>query len=339
MRLLFYIARRIAWLFFVIFIVVTITFILSHVVPSNPALIWAGPHATKQEIEKAIKELGLDKPLIVQYLIYWKNFLTGNWGVSIHTRRPVIEDIKTYLPATMELAFFAMFVGTTLGVLLGLISGVKYNSVIDHVCRIVSLEFIAVPMFWLGIMLQLVLAYKLHLLPLTGRYDPELAAATGFHTITGFVLLDSLLEGNIPMFIDALKHILLPGLTLATGPFAIVLRVTRASVLEVLGRDYVRHALSYGLPRKVIMFKYVLRNALSPILTVIGLEFGYVLSGNFVVEEVFEWPGLGRYVFESILNSDYPAILGSVTVIAIIYVIVNLIVDIVYALVNPKVRY
>ncbi len=330
-----YILKRVAWIFFVIFVVVTITYVLTMVIPANPALLWAGPHATKEQIEKAAKYLGLDKPPFERYLMYWRRFLTGDWGLSIHTKRPVLADLAKRIPATMELGLSAMIIAIALGVPLGILCGVRYETWVDHVLRIFSLAGVALPTFWLAIMMQLVFSYWLGILPSTGRIDPGLAPKT----ITGFYIIDSILTNNIPALISSLKHLVLPALALATGPLAIIVRVTRAAVLDVLSREHVKTLLVYGMPRRVILMKYIAKSAGLPVVTVIGLEFGYVLAGDFVVELVFDWPGLGRYAAEACLTLDYPAIMGTVIVVAIIYVVVNTLVDIVYAFLDPRIRY
>ncbi len=335
MRLAAYIAKRVAWLFFVVFVVVTITYVLTMVIPANPALLWAGPHATKEQIEKAAKYLGLDKPPLERYFLYWKRFLIGDWGLSIHTKRPVLQDLHERIPATMELGIFAMLLAIVIGIPLGILAGVRYETAIDHFSRLLGLSGVALPAFWLAIMLQLIFAYWLGLLPLTGRIDPDV----GLKTITGFYIIDSIITGNMPALISTLKHLILPALALATGPIAIIMRVTRASVLDVLSKDYVKTMLAYGMPRRLILMKYILKAASLPVVTVIGLEFGYVLAGDFVVEYVFDWPGLGRYAATACITLDYPAIMGTVIVVAIIYVVVNMIVDIVYAFLDPRIRY
>jgi peptide/nickel transport system permease protein len=330
-----YIARRLAWFAFVVWLVVTVTYVLAMVVPSNPALLWAGPHATKEQIEKARKYLGLDKPAYERYLLYLYRLAKGDWGVSIHTKRPVLEDLKDRIPATMELGFFAMGLALLVGVPLGILAGIRYETAIDHASRILGLSGVAIPSFWLAIMLQLLLAYKLGLLPLTGRIDPNIE----LRSITGFYLIDSLLTGNWAAFRSALEHIIMPALALATAPIAIIMRVTRAAVLDVLSRDYIKTMLAYGVPRRLIMWKYLLKPASLPVVTLTGLEFGYILAGDFVVEYVFDWPGFGRYAAESCITLDYPAILGTVIVVALIYLTINLVIDILYAYLDPRIRY
>jgi peptide/nickel transport system permease protein len=330
-----YVLSRLAWAVFVIWVVVTLTYVLAMVVPANPALLWAGPHATKEQIERAKQYLGLDKPPHERYLMYLYRLVTGDWGISIHTKRPVLQDIAERLPATIELGVAAMLIALLIGIPLGVVTAIKRETVLDHVSRVMGLAGVALPAFWLAVMLQLVLAYWLRILPVSGRIDPDVE----LKVVTGFYLVDSIITMNWAAFVSALKHIILPALVLATAPIAIIMRVTRASVLEVLGKEYVRTVLAYGLPRRLVLFRYVLKPASLPVVTLAGLEFGYILAGVFVVEYVFDWPGLGRYAAEACLTMDYPAILGTVVVVAIIYSLVNLVVDILYAYLDPRIRY
>mgnify|MGYP001080107792 CR=1 FL=1 len=334
-----YIFKRLLLLVLVVVIVVTITFVLSHIIPGDPARLYAGPHARFEQIEKARIELGLDKPLWEQYRLYWLNLLSGDLGMSIHTRRPVTYDLLDYFPATVELTTVSMTITVFVGVLLGVVSALHKDKAPDHASRLFALTGVAMPVFWLGILSQLVIGYMLGLLPISGRVDPMIELIYPTPNITGLVLVDSLITGNIPTFLSALSHIMLPALTLSFATLAIVSRMMRALMLDVLDKDYIRTARSLGLPDGLVVYKYALRNALIPVVTVIGLSFGYSLGGAFLVEVVFDWPGLGRYTTDSIVTLDYPAILGVVILTSMVYVLVNLAVDILYAFLNPRIRY
>jgi len=337
--LLKYIVKRFLLLVLVVLIVVTITFVLSHIIPGDPARLYAGPHARFEQIQKARAELGLDKPLWEQYTTYWIRLLSGDLGMSIHTRRPVTQDLMDYFPATVELTTVAMAFTVILGILLGVVSALHKDRAPDHASRLYALTGVAMPVFWLGILAQLFIGHSLGILPISGRVDTMVELFYPTKRITGLFLIDSLITGNIPAFISALSHILLPALTLSWATLAIVSRMMRALMLEVLDQDYIRTAKSLGLPSRLVVYKYALRNAMIPVITVIGLSFGYSLGGAFLVETVFDWPGLGRYTTDSIVTLDYPAILGVVVLTSIVYVLVNLVVDILYAYLNPKIRY
>ncbi len=334
-----YISKRLLLLLFVVLIVVSITFVLSHVIPGDPARLYAGPHARADQIERARVELGLDRPLWEQYGLFWINLLAGNLGMSIHTRRPVTRDLADYFPATFELTTVAMSITVVVGIVLGVVSALHKDKAPDHASRLFALTGVAMPIFWLGILAQLVIGHMLGLLPISGRVDAMIELIYPTPKITGLLLVDSLISGNIPTFVSALSHIMLPALVLAFGTLAIVSRMMRALMLDVLDKDYIRTAMSLGLPNRMVIYKYALRNALIPVITVIGLSFGYSLGGAFLVETVFDWPGLGRYTTDSIVTLDYPAILGVVIVTSMVYVLVNLVVDILYAYLNPKIRY
>ena len=322
--------------------IISITFLIFFIVrfiPSDPARLWAGKRATLEQIEQARRELGLDKPVWVQYLMFLSRFIRGDLGVSHHTRRPVLKDLATYFPATFELTTIAMIIALTVGMLLGILSAVHKDSLIDHVARIISLIGVSMPSFWLGILLQLVFSNTLHIMPASGRISSYLVLARPIKTVTGLYLIDTLLNGRLDAFLSALHHMILPAITLSFSPIAIITRMVRSSLIEVLNQDYIIAAKSKGLPQKVVIYKHALRNALIPTTTVAGLVYGFLLAGSPLIEMVFDWPGLGLYAAKSALVIDYPAIMGVAVLYALIYLIVNLIVDIVYALIDPRVRY
>ena len=338
MGLLRFVVKRLALLALVLLGATIITFAVSHMVPSDPARMWAGPRASQIQIEQARRELGLDQPLYAQLAVYISRILRGDLGISIHTRRPVLNDIVDYFPATFELTTVAMILALALGIPMGVVSATRRDRLPDHATRIVSLTGVSVPIFWLGLLAQLVLSSTFHILPTSGRVDALLQAQAP-PVLTGMYLLDSLLAGKWPFFASALAHILLPALTLSYASLAIVTRMTRSTMLEVLGQDYIRTARMKGLSERVVLYKHALKNALIPILTIVSLCYGLLLGGAVLVETIFDWPGMGLYATNSILTLDLPAIVGVTLVVAAIYVMINLVVDILYTIVDPRVRY
>lgn len=315
-----------------------LTFLLTRVVPSQPALMWVGPHAKAGQIAAARIELGLDKPIYIQYYKYISDFLHGDWGTSIYTHQPVLRDIATYLPASLELIIFGMLIGLILGIPLGIISAARNNTIIDHLGRVFSIAGVALPTFWLGMILQLIFFKELRLFPLAGRLDIMTSIISPIKHITGFYLFDSLITGNFRALGSALSHIVLPGITLAAYPLGLAVRMTRATMLEVLDEDYIRTARACGLHEVKILAVYALRNAIGPVLTVSALTFAYSLVSTFLIESVFTWPGLGYYASNAIMTVDYPAIMGVTLLTAFAYVLLNLIADIVLAFLDPRIR-
>lgn len=334
-----YIVRRLLLLILVLFGVSIIAFTVTHVVPSSPEAMWAGPHATKEQLAEARIELHLDEPLHVQYYIYMKEILHGNLGTSIRTRQPVASQIGKYWTATFELVTLSFIITIGLGIILGILSAIFRNTLLDHMIRIVSLTGVSIPIFWLGLLLQMLFFVKLGWLPLQGRISSIVMMEHPIKHITGLYLFDSLVTGNWPAFIDSLKHIILPAFTLSYASLAMTTRQTRSSMLETLGKKYITTAKAFGIPYRVVLLKNALKNALIPVLTVMGLSYGYNLGGSFLVEAIFNWPGLGRYGVGSILTYDFPAIMGVVFVFAICFILVNLIVDILYAYFDPRIGY
>jgi len=312
-----------------------LVFVLSHVVPGDPARLAAGPQARAEQVESVRKEYGLDKPLGEQYIIYMGNLLHGDLGKSLQSRRPVLEDLVDYFPATFELTLVASLFAILGGLLLGVVSALKQDKWIDHFSRIFSLTGISMPVFWLGLVLVLIFYRELGWLPFGGRLDASLTPPTH---VTGLYLLDSVLTGNWATFKSAFSHLALPSITLALGSMGVISRMTRASLLDVMPEDYVRTARAKGLVEKVIMKRHVLRNALFPIITIIGLQFGSLLSGAFLVEVIFSWPGLGTYAMKAILFLDYNGIIGVTMLIGLVFMITNLLVDILYIIIDPRIR-
>lgn len=333
-----YIARRILLAVLVVFGVLIITFTISRVIPAHPEALWVGAHPTPEQLEKARELLHLDKPYYVQFLYYLRDVLTGTLGVSYRTHMPVIENIRDSLPATLELMVVAFIIALVLGIPLGIIAGVRRDSFIDHLVRVVGVSGASLPAFWFALTLQLVFSNWLGLLPSTKRVDEIVVLTTGFKPITGFYLIDSLLQGNITVFTNALEHIILPAVALATYPLGLSARMTRALVIEVLRENYIRSALAWGLPQKLVVYKYTLKNAIVPTIAAIGMSFAYTLVGAFLVEIIFAWPGIGSYAALAMLSLDYPAILGTVIIVAVFYVFANLIVDLLQAIIDPRVE-
>jgi len=333
-----YVTYRLVLAIFTILGVVTIVFFISRVIPSDPATLWVGARPTKEAIEKAREELHLNEPIIKQYFYYLSSLLHGDFGVSIRTHSPVIRDLKSAFTATFELILVAEFVAIIVGIVLGVYSAVKRDSWFDNLSRLLAISGVSLPTFWFGMILQLVFFRYLEVLPLAGRVDSVVILEHPIKTITGFYLLDSLITGNFPVFIDALKHLILPAITLAMYPIGLITRQVRSMMIEVLQENYIRTAWAYGIPPKKIYFKYALKNAIAPALITVGLSFAYTLIGAFLVELIFNWPGLGRYAAYSILSMDYPAILGVTIIVATAYVFINLVVDLIQVYLDPRIE-
>lgn len=337
MKIQYYIVRRLVLAIFVLFGISVITFFTARVVPSDPAARWVGLHATAKQIAAARVELGLDRPIYVQYFIYMGNLLHGDWGKSIVTHQPVLRDIKEYLPASLELIIVGMIIGVVVGIFFGVLSTTKKDKLIDHACRFISIGGVSLPTFWLGIMLQLLFFRKMGILPLAGRIDTTLMFTSPLSRVTGFHILDSIITGNWQALKSSCAHIILPALTLAGYPMGLATRMTRASLIEVLNEDYIRVAQAYGIPDRLIKYRYALKNAINPTITVLALCFAYTLTSTFLIEAVFNWPGLGGYASRAILALDYPAVMGVTLLVATFYVLINLLVDLVQAFIDPRI--
>lgn len=332
-----FLARRLGFSLLVIFGVIVIVFFLSRIVPADPAALWAGPHARAEDLARARAELHLADPPPVQFVFYVRNLVAGDLGVSIRTHNPVLADIGALFPATFELIAAALVLAIVVGIPLGVVSGIRRGSALDHVSRVASIAGVSIPIFWLAVVLQLVFVTGLGLLPVSGRVSESVQIANPVHRITGFFLLDALLQGNSAVFLDGLWHLVLPALTLAAYPIGLVSRMVRTMMIEVLGENYIRTARAFGLPARLVHYRYALKNALAPAVVVLGLSFAYSLVGAFLVENIFAWPGLGRYAYLSVVSFDYPAILGTAIVVAAFYVVVNLGVDLVQSALDPRV--
>ncbi len=333
--MLSYIIKRFLGVIPVLLCVSMLVFGFLRLIPGDPALVMLGERATPENIARVREQLGLNKPIYEQYLTFLGNALRGDLGRSILRQEPVTQEIIRRFPATIELALAALLFAVVVGIPAGVISAVRRGSWFDASSMLVALTGVSMPIFWLGLMLIYLFAVVLHLLPTGGRLD----AGTQFVPITNLVLVDSLLRGDIPVFFQGLRHLLLPALALGTIPMAIIARMTRSSMLEVLGQDYVRTAHAKGLAARTVVVRHALRNAWLPIITVVGLQVGILMSGAILTETVFSWPGIGRWLVDAIYARDYPIVQGVTLVIALIFVVVNLSVDILYALVDPRIRF
>ncbi|MFQ5794276.1 MAG: ABC transporter permease [Candidatus Bipolaricaulia bacterium] len=338
MNLGVYVARRLVLFIVVLFIVSVLTFLLARVLPSDPAARWVGPHATADQIARVRVELGLDQPIYVQYSRYITDFIFRDWGTSIRTHQPVRKDILSRLPQSLELILSGMLIALVIGIPLGITSAAKRNALFDHMARVTSIAGIALPAFWLAMILQLVFAKTLELLPLGGRIDTIVSLTDPIQKMTGFYLLDALFTGNFTALKSALLHLILPAITLSVYPLGLAMRMTRATILDILNEDFIRTARAYGVREAKILGFYALRNALGPVLTVLAMTFAYSLTATFLIEAVFGWPGLGQYASKAIITADYPAIMGITLVSALTYMTLNLLVDIAQAFLDPRIR-
>ncbi|MEW5786041.1 MAG: ABC transporter permease [Bacillota bacterium] len=333
-----YAARRIALMVLVLVGISVIVFFLSRVVPSEPASLYVGPLARPEQLEAAKIKLGLDQPLPVQYVRYMGDLVRGDWGVSLRTRRPVNEDILRFLPNSLELIVMSLSLSILVGVPLGALVAKKKDRFLDHFARLGSIAGVSVPSFWLALLFQILFVRTLGLLPVGGRISMSVGILSPIHEITGFMLVDAVITGNLSALQDLLRHSVMPVLTLAAYPIGMFTRMTRSTMLEVLGNDYIRTARSFGVKENRITFVYALKNAIGPTLTVIGLTFAYALLGAFFVEVIFSWPGIGVYAVNGILSMDYPAILGVCLVVAFFYILVNLVIDLLQSALDPRIN-
>lgn len=332
--------ERIARLIVVLFAIVLASFAFLHLVPGDPIQLRLGEHASPQEIAALTREFGLDRPWYEQLTAYLGAVLHGDLGRSIADTQPVAEKLAAYFPATVELALGALLVAIAIGVPAGILAATRHRSALDALTMSAVLLGVSVPVFWLGWMLVYVLAVLpshlgLNLFPISGR----LSLAYVVPVRTHLVILDALLAGNVRAALDGLWHLALPALTLGTIPMAIVAKITRSGMLEVLGSDYIRTARAKGLGERAVVLKHALRNALVPILTVVGLQTGLLLGGAVLTESIFAWPGVGRLAFEAISNRDMPVVNGCVLLFAAVFVIVNTAVDLLYGIANPRIRF
>jgi len=330
-----YIAKRLLMLIPVLLGVSIITFVLIHLAPGDPAITMAGEHASPQTINAIRVKYGLDKSLPTQYWVWLKRVLHGDMGRSIVSNEFVTIEIFHRFPNTFELTLFSMILAIIIGSIAGIISASKQYSVIDYTTMGIALFGVSMPVFWLGIMLMMFFGVYLRWLPIVGRLD----AITSIKHITGFYIFDSIITGNFKALLDTLRHLILPSVALATIPMATIARVTRSSMLEVLRQDFIRTERAKGLSERLVIYRHAVRNAMIPVVTVIGLNFGLLLAGAILTETVFAWPGIGRYVINAVGMRDYPAVQGCVLFFAFMFVIVNLITDILYVFIDPRIKY
>lgn len=332
-----YIFRRLLNLIPVLLGITILVFAFLHLIPGDPAVVMAGDRATPEQVAALRQQLGLNQPLPVQYLVFLGNLLRLNFGTSIISGVPIVEEIKTRWPATFELSVAAMLVATIIGIPAGVLAAVRKNSAVDNLTMSGSLIGVSLPVYWLGLLLVYLFAVNLQWLPPSGRISID--AGFNFKPITGFYILDSLLQGDFRAFKDVLAHLILPAITLGTIPLAILARITRSAMLEVLSQDYIRTARAKGLLERWVIFKHALKNALLPVVTIIGLQFGTLLGGAILTETIFSWPGIGSWIYEGILSRDYPVVQGGVVFVAVAFVLINLLVDLSYAFFDPRIQY
>jgi peptide/nickel transport system permease protein len=336
MQFLTYLLRRFAGIILVLIGVSIITFLISHVIPADPVLAALGDHATPEQVTAFRQEYGLDKPLVEQYFLYAGSLIRGDMGKSIRTLRPVSQDLHDFLPATIELALMALLLSLVVGIPLGIGSAMWRNRPPDHIIRLISIVGASLPVFWLGLVLIGIFYYKLNWLPLGGRIDTFIAPPK---TITGLYVFDSLLTGNWAALKSSLVHLVLPTTVLGYYSTAIISRMVRSSMLEVLSQDYLRTARAKGVVERLVILRHALRNAILPVLTIIGVTFGNLLSGAVLTETVFGWSGLGRYATQSAIALDFPAVMGITLLSAVVYAFTNLLVDLGYFVLDPRVQY
>ena len=333
--MVWFITKRLLLLVLMLVGLLAITFTVSHVAPGDPASLAAGPDATKEMVETVRRQYGLDRPLHEQFIIYATGVLEGDFGRSVRTSRDVGADLLRYFPATFELVTFSILVACVLGIPLGMLAALFRNSWVDHATRILSVSGMALPMFWLGLMLQLVVALEWGLLPLGGRLDLMTDPPT---FVTGMYLIDSLLAGRWDVFGDAFAHLILPATALCFPALASIMRVNRAEMLEALNQDYITGARAIGVSEWRIVCIYALKNALIPTLAMVGLRYGWMLGGTVLVEAVFDWPGIGLYAVQSAVSSDFQPIMGVTLLIGLNFMLANLLVDILYVSIDPRLR-
>ena len=346
-----YLIRRLISVLPTLIGVTFVIFMFQRLIPGDPAVAMLGEHATEENVARIREQFGLNHPLLLdrdalkegdwaaffdsQYLRYLGRLIRFDLGNSIHRRIPVTETLFLRFPATVELALLSMLIAVMVGVPVGITSAARRNSVLDSVSMIGSLIGVSMPIFWLGLMEIMLFAVFLQWLPSGGR----LSTGVEVKAITNLILVDSLLTGNIEGFVDALKHIAMPTIALATIPMAIIARMTRSSMLDVLQEDYIRTAHAKGLAEQLVLFRHALKNALLPVVTIIGLQTGILMAGAVLTETIFSWPGIGKWVYDAILGRDYPIVQGGTLLIAIIFVAFNLLVDLSYAYLDPRIHY
>jgi peptide/nickel transport system permease protein len=311
-----------------------IVFLMLHLTPGDPAELLMGERASEEALQEIREHLGLNKPLYVQYGIFLKQLMQGDLGETIWTRQKVWIEVKQRFPATIELSLVALFISCVMGMVLGIISATKQYSIFDYLSMLGALIGVSMPIFWLGLVFMLIFSLNLGWLPMSGR----LSVGIELETITNFYILDAVLTRNWAAFRDAVWHIIMPAFTLSTIPTAIVARMTRSSMLEVLRQDFIKTAKAKGLSQFKVVFKHALRNALIPVVTTIGLQFGVLLCGAILTETIFAWPGVGKWIYDAVMQRDYMVIRSGTLFLASIFIVINLCVDLLYAVINPRIK-
>jgi peptide/nickel transport system permease protein len=322
----------------VLAVLTLLTFLLARVLPSDPAVVYAGPKARPEELARIREQLGVDDSIVMQYLAYMRDLLTGDWGSSLATKQPVLGELGDRLPPTLELIAAAMLLAVTGGVALGVLAARRPGKLLDGSIRVLAIGGVSMPAFWLGLLLQFLVVGRLGLLPATGEFSNTLKYESPMSSVTGFPMLDTLLTGNWVAFADGLEHLVLPAVTLAAYPLGLIARMTRAAMLDALSQDYVFTARAYGLRERQVQWVLALRNALPPTLTITGLATAYAITGTFFVEVVFNWPGIGQYATQAMLAVDYPVIMAITLLGAVGYLVTNLVVDLAQARIDPRAR-
>ena len=333
--MLSYIGKRLFQLIPVLLGMTFVVFMMIRAIPGNPAQVILGQQATPEAVAALNAKLGLDQPWYIQFFSYLKGLFTGDLGESMRTRLPVADEIWPYLAATLELALFAMIIAVVIGINAGIISAWFQNSWFDYTAMILALVGVSMPIFWLGLLGQWAFAIELQWLPTTGREqvrDPVSA-------ITNLYMIDAMLNGRFDQVWEVFKHLILPGIALATIPMAIIARMTRSSMLEVMRSDYIRTARAKGQKMFWVVYKHALKNAIIPVLTIVGLQMGMLLGGAILTETIFAWPGIGRYIYDAINYRDYPVIQSGILIVAFFFVMINLIVDLLYGVIDPRIKY
>lgn len=332
-----YIFHRILNLIPVLLGITVLVFLFLHLIPGDPAVVLLGSRATPDQIAALRDRMGLNEPLFLQYFKFLGHLLKLDLGQSIFTGFPIVEEVKIRWPATFELSVAAMLIAIAFGIPSGVLAAIRRNSLLDNALMTGSLLGVSVPVYWLGLLLVYLFAVNLHWLPPGDRISIE--AGAQFQPITGFFVVDAILQGNIGALKDILAHLALPALTLSTIPLAILARITRSAMLDVLSQDYIRTARAKGLREFWVIGKHALKNAMLPVVTIVGLEFGTLLGGAILTETIFSWPGIGKWIYDGILARDYPVVQGGIIVVAITFVVINLLVDLSYALLDPRVQF
>ncbi|MGD1861732.1 MAG: ABC transporter permease [Leptolyngbyaceae cyanobacterium] len=332
-----YIFARLLRLIPVLLGISLLVFLFLHLIPGDPAVTLLGDRATPDQVAALRERMGLNEPLPLQYLSFLGNLVTFNLGTSSFTGVPIWDEIRLRWPATFELSVVAMLIALVLGIPAGVVAAVRKNSLVDNLTMSGSLLGVSMPVYWLGLLLVYLFAVSLQWLPPSGRIGIDVGYV--FEPITGFYLIDALIQGNFRALSNILAHLVLPALTLSTIPLAILARITRSAMLDVLSQDYIRTARAKGLLEFWVVAKHALKNAMLPVVTIVGLEFGTLLGGAILTETIFAWPGIGKWIYDGILQRDYPVVQGGVVFVALVFVLVNLVVDISYAFLDPRIQY